>query len=368
MKGKPLTELEASLGEGLSCELNAALKRLQLWPLEGAKPLTLGLSNQNWLLQAGSESMVLRVNSPGSDRICDRNNELACWRVAEKANLAPGLIWVSADKGLYLSRFIEQAPQANWQQLLASKGAAEIASAAQKAYVNSKNLSGLPEPKHDSKHESKHEPRHDSKHDVGSGAVLGARQGKSPQALLLELLLGLRALPTPKLEISVAEQWRIYLERLDDMALSRGQPSSWQQRLMQLHSAQGLFEQCNTRLEACLLRLQYCHRDLNPHNLLLAENGLKCVDFEYACASHPLFELAGVLSSHQLSADGQQWLIYHYLEQHPHLTDDAHLAVAAAVDVYWLFACCWALQMAWDNQQQSYLDWFDDFWHLVKHQ
>ncbi|MFV0509098.1 MAG: hypothetical protein ACK5M8_07615, partial [Shewanella algae] len=82
MKGKPLTELEASLGEGLSCELNAALERLQLWPLEGAKPLTLGLSNQNWLLQAGSESMVLRVNSPGSDRICDRNNELACWRVA----------------------------------------------------------------------------------------------------------------------------------------------------------------------------------------------------------------------------------------------------------------------------------------------
>ncbi len=61
-------------------------------------------------------------------------------------------------------------------------------------------------------------------------------------------------------------------------------------------------------------------------------------------------------------------LIYHYLEQHPHLTGDAHLAVAAAVDVYWLFACCWALQMAWDNQQQSYLDWFDDFWHLVKHQ
>lgn len=360
MKGKPLTELEASLGEGLSCELNAALKRLQLWPLEGAKPLTLGLSNQNWLLQAGSELLVLRVNSPGSDRICDRNNELACWRVAEKANLAPGLIWGSADKGLYLSRFIEQAPQANWQQLLASKGAAEIASAAHNAFVNRNSFSDLPE--------RKHEPKHEPKHEVGSGAVLGARQGKSPQALLLELLLGLRALPAPKLEISVAEQWRIYLERLDDMALSRGQPSSWQQRLMQLHSAQGLFEQCNTRLEACLLRPQYCHRDLNPHNLLLAEDGLKCVDFEYACASHPLFELAGVLSSHQLSAEGQQWLIYHYLEQHPHLTGDAHLAVAAAVDVYWLFACCWALQMAWDNQQQSYLDWFDDFWHLVKHQ
>ncbi|NMH64272.1 phosphotransferase [Shewanella salipaludis] len=316
---------------GLPVEVLAALPRRYLSQVSEVKVLSQGLSNSNYLLQTRAlsnkalqtQAWVLRVNSRASSFLCNRAEEVANWRLAESGGLAPALLWVSDDHQYYLSEYIAQASPP-WEALAAAVPAG------------------------------------------GDGRSEPLRPDAAGQ--LLGLLQRLQALPLPANDMSVAGQWQAYRHKLQRLAVA-APTADWQARHRRLLALTPHLDAWLARLDACLLRHQYCHRDLNPHNLLLRNNQLVCIDFEYACASHPLFELAGVLASHGLSVAQRDWLTAHYLTGHPHLTPAAGAALASAIDIYWVFAACWALLLAGQEvdakQRQAYLAWFDSFCYLV---
>jgi thiamine kinase-like enzyme len=58
----------------------------------------------------------------------------------------------------------------------------------------------------------------------------------------------------------------------------------------------------------------FCHNDLNPSNLLVAKDGhLKIIDWEYASIGDPLFDLAGLIVTHQLNKVQEKELLKGYL-------------------------------------------------------
>ena len=266
--------------------------------------LSRGLSNQNYLIRSEDRQYALRINSDASSAICHRQSEVANWCLAQDAMLAPQLHYVSADYKYYLSEFIQV--DSDWSQLMTANSAHPLLDC--------------------------FEPW--------------------PQAekLLLGLLTGLSRLPPPINAVSVTGQWTEYLDTLTDFSsrhqLTSSRLGQWFGRYQQLISRKAQVTNVLTQLDACMILPQFSHRDLNPHNLLLKNNQLWCIDFEYACLSHPLVDLASVLATHRLSTTQRHWLISNYLHNHPCLTADALSAVPAAIELYWYFGCCWALLMA----------------------
>ncbi|WP_299789471.1 phosphotransferase [uncultured Shewanella sp.] len=308
-------------------------------------PLAHGLSNQNFLINGGERDWVLRINSPASSQLCDRDAEVKNWRLAADRGLAPKLHYVSPDRVYYLSEYINQPPEAQWGDLLTAK------------------------PAHPLLDESSIWP--------------------DAETLLLPFLKNISRLAVPGNIIGVSEQWNIYRDKLASLEgkLSTVHNLSlvkqWQASHMQLLALQSEISLWLEQLNDCCLANQYSHRDLNPHNLLYKEGTLYCIDFEYACSSHPLFDLAGVLSTHALSTSQRHYLIEGYLDGHPKLTAGAMAALPAAINIYWVFAACWSLLMAADKREgdllcgqeaevainphsaQEYLDCFDNFLALI---
>ncbi|MFB2641252.1 phosphotransferase [Shewanella bicestrii] len=200
-------------------------------------------------------------------------------------------------------------------------------------------------------------------------ALLEALTPNRAHNLLLQLLQQLREQATGPYHISITEQWQEYhTQLLDFAAADKGE--AWQSRLAQLLSIQRQIHGWTATLADCLVKPQFCHRDLNPHNLLLKDNQLYCIDFEYTTASHPLCELAVVLATHLLTPAQRHLLVRQYLAGHPGLTSDAIKAIPAAIEMYWVFAVYWALLMAahtHGERQQEYFNWFDHFWPLISH-
>lgn len=296
--------------------------------------LSRGLSNQNYHLSNAGKQLVLRVNSQASSQISARDHEVANWRLAQRQGIAPELIYVAPDNRFYLSRFIDT--EEDWSRLMTAN------------------------PAHPLQDEAV--TRHDA------------------EVLLLELLRGLSRLPVPENPISVSEQWRRYFHRLDSIAEGCRTPASysdrWQQRWLELKAHRARVDAVLAELDACELAPQYSHRDLNPHNLLMSQGRLWCIDYEYACSSHPLVDLASVLATHSLSTEQRHKLILGYLEGHPKLNHKAQAAIPAALALYWYFAACWALLMASQGGTEAgesapdtslphsvsdYLQCFDDF-------
>jgi len=60
-----------------------------------------------------------------------------------------------------------------------------------------------------------------------------------------------------------------------------------------------------------------CHNDLSPNNLLwdARHSILKVIDWEYACYSDPVMDIAGLITSCKLSEQQQKYLLDGYLEQ-----------------------------------------------------
>jgi len=307
-------------------------------------PLAHGLSNQNYLINDGEKSWVLRVNSSASSQLCDRQSEVKNWKLAAKHGLAPKLIYVSPGHAYYLSEYIQQAGEAQWGNLLTAKPA----------------------------------------HPLIDEATLWP----GAETLLLPLLRDISRLPVPENNIGVTKQWVIYRDKLALIATKLSSISDTDMTTQWHVSHRGLLaleKDINIWLEqlhACSPSDQYSHRDLNPHNLLYKEGKVHCIDFEYACSSHPLFDLAGVLSTHALSTSQRHYLIEGYLEDHPNLTSDAKAALPGAINIYWVFAACWSLLMASDGRDiagatqndetginphssQEYLDCFDNFVALI---
>ena len=308
------------------------------------KVLSAGLSNHNYQLICDSGDKVLRVNRVNN--WCHRPSEINCWQQASNQGVAPALLWVSECYQIYLSEFVAET-DGQWASFDAMHGVNSIRKT-QDAYIG------------------------DSKVDV--------------VANVLSLLTTFSQLALPKNAISVTEQYQQYQQQLDDhfsesVDLRSNKPSSgsWRQAYDQLQKMQPLITHWLEQLEACLLMPQFCHRDLTPHNLLWAARsnqlnntanidkpptnidsqsfGLKCIDFEYATASHPLFDLACVLATHDLSVSQADRLVagFFILQQQKtpqSLSSKAHLALPAAINCFWLFSAMWALLMAATHPQQ----------------
>lgn len=323
---------------------------LVLSSLVSVAMLTEGMSNNNYLIRDKRRSWVLRVNSSASSKICDRNAEVNNWKIAAEQGLAPDLYFISDDKKYYLSEYIEQEKGLNWGGLITAKSASPLID----------DLMPWPD----------------------------------AESALLLLLTQLSRLECPENSVSVSRQWSTYQTSLYDIWrwMDNEEPygkmcqehKNWRKKYLQLLSIQDHITRWLDELDACALGEQYSHRDLTPHNLLFKNDRLYCIDFEYACSSHPLFDLAGVLSSHALSTAQRHCLIDSYLKNHPKLTVNAKSALPAAINIYWVFAACWSLLMAADveveiemsaalvlsrdlnfNHESKYLNWFSQFYSLI---
>lgn len=252
--------------------------------------LCAGTSNQNYRIEVNGKSWVLRVNNPLTACLCPRPNEVDCWRSAAHAGLAPALTFVSDDYSIYISEFVHQS--APWAE----------------------------------------------------------SHGSHPRALTMvsELLTGLAALPLPRHRVSPASQWQYYQAEL-------------QQRLRrmerELRKAAQRILLCAGKMDSCLQRLasgateQFCHRDLNPNNLLLSDNKLLCIDFEYACASDPRFELAALIASH--SIPNIESLQTRCLSATQSPDDMIYVNYC-----YWVFTAAWGIIMCQDGK--SAMTWLHD--------
>ncbi|MCS6173707.1 phosphotransferase [Shewanella baltica] len=373
-----------SAGESFNALL-PILKRAGLEQVLSLCELSGGLSNHNYKITTPAGSYVLRVNADAADSFCFREQERFYWQQLAQAKLAPALLWVSEDERYYLSDFIES--DFIESDLIESA----VASAAECAAIEHNVI--------DSERFQRkrliHWPaleRQTSAADFVLGqsslgilhhgysqqaylnhelSLIPIQQDKHPNSaarLLLELLLQLRELPTGLYAISITEQWQEYHQQMLAYQASLALTHDWSERVAKLLGIQINVKHWCDDLAACLIKPQFCHRDLNPHNLLLKNNRLYCIDFEYATASHPLCELAVVLATHALTPAQQNELVTQYLSQHPYVTSHAVAAVPAAIDMYWVFACYWALLMAAQTETSrsaDYLAWFDCFWPLI---
>lgn len=378
-----------SAGESFNALL-PILKRAGLEQVLSLCELSGGLSNHNYKITTPAGSYVLRVNADAADSFCTRQQERFYWQQLAQAKLAPALLWVSEDERYYLSDFIESdliASDFIESDLIESA----VASSAECAAIEHNVI--------DSERFQRkrliHWPaleRQTSAADFVLGqsslgilhhgysqqaylnhelSLIPIQQDKHPNSaarLLLELLLQLRELPTGLYAISITEQWQEYHQQMLAYQASLALTHDWSERVAKLLGIQINVKHWCDDLAACLIKPQFCHRDLNPHNLLLKNNRLYCIDFEYATASHPLCELAVVLATHALTPAQQNELVTQYLSQHPYVTSHAVAAVPAAIDMYWVFACYWALLMAAQTETSrsaDYLAWFDCFWPLI---
>ncbi|QBF81527.1 hypothetical protein EXU30_01530 [Shewanella maritima] len=304
--------------------------------------LSHGLSNDNFRLHCIGGDKVLRINRQTSEW-CDRALEVETWQLAYAQELAPKLLWHAADYQTYLSEFIVPQQASNldedtindWSSLYAERGCRQIFST----------------------------------------FVPDEREQKSFTAVLLaSMLTELHSLPLPSKAISTSEQYQNYWQRLlarkarleaasqtDDAAKSA---TEWLALFKQLKEMQPRVEGWLAQMDASLIKPCYCHLDLNPYNILpnttvCGQPRLQCIDFEYAIASHPLFDLASVIATHDLDAHATQQLISDYLSStiaQSHLTNDAVSAIESAVNLFWLFAVMWALLMFDMALYESHLD------------
>ncbi|PMG29270.1 hypothetical protein BCU94_14325 [Shewanella sp. 10N.286.52.C2] len=304
----------------------------------GVKVLSDGLSNQNFHIALSDSDWVLRVNQDNAPW-CERDNEVSSWRLVEAINRAPKLIWLSDDKRFYLSQFI---PENNH---LWSNYVAEFSF-------------------------------YDNKRPQQS--VFAALD---PVAHLLGLLTPLSKLPLPTKQITMTQQWQVYVNSLSDLGNSIADASvankgdadetqalvTWQQLYRKLTSKYAQMAIWLEQLETCVISPQFCHRDLSPYNLLFDGKQLKCIDFEYCAASHPLFDLVAVVVTHQLTQEQVKQLTEKYLRHQLNLTHDCTDYLAEMAHCFWLFAAAWALMMA-ANQQlspQQYFNLFNKYLSLV---
>lgn len=334
--------LAYSLQQSLSADIKdeLAAKGCNLAQALDVERLSHGLSNQNYRIVTSEREFALRINSDASNALCSRHSEVQLWRSAAKVSIAPQLHYVSDDYRYYLSEFI--VTTADWGLLMTADSAA-------------------PQPV---------APVHPTAHQA-----------------LLSLLQELSALPIPDNAISVAQQWHEYLAKLsqvsEQLSGSVSHCQAWLARFELLNSHSPRVQLLLDTLAECMVLPQFSHRDLNPHNLLLSGDKLWCIDYEYACSSHPLVDLASILATHKLSDWQRQWLTTQYLLDHSKLNDAALNAVPAAIELYWYFALCWALLMHSElildggmiNQANAfigadakasylandYLEYFDDF-------
>lgn len=282
---------------------------IDLAKMQNISHLGVGLSNQNFHLINQQGQWVLRVNSLDTKPLCERTLEVESWLIAYQGGIAPKLEYASSDSRYLLSQFCRQE-SFDWGRMLSFQG----------TELNAEQPLAYP----------------------------------SAVPLLQQLLLTLTALPAPEKSVSLRQQWYQYQQQLQQARLkSTATPDmltsiKW---LADHRLFSRLFNQVDYWIEqvSSLEQFgQYSHRDLNPHNILYSSGRLICIDFEYTCCAHPLWDLATVLATHKLSKLQRKELIDGYLNNHPKLIENDSKYIAAMVNLYWVFSAAWALLMSFN--------------------
>ena len=90
-----------------------------------------------------------------------------------------------------------------------------------------------------------------------------------------------------------------------------------------------------------VLATALCHNDLNPKNILMDDEQLWLIDWEYSGAGDPLFDLAVVVKSHNL--DDRQTLLLLESYQKGLAQPQTHVALQEYVKAYGLREMAWLL-------------------------
>ncbi|MCR8923001.1 phosphotransferase family protein [Dasania sp. GY-MA-18] len=190
-------------------------------------------------------------------------------------------------------------------------------------------------------------------------ASIAAQQGLSPQTIYL----------APDHSYSISRY--LDAELFNHSALSRAEKlQRLAQCLQQLHSIHIDIElpqlivsekaqhywQAIAQLPAAAIYLQYkaplqqyfkqlpvlappvlCHNDLVVENILLGEQGLRLIDWEYAAMGNPYFDLAAVIINQQLNAENEQLFLGSYTKSVDLLAlQQAKLQVRYLECLWWL--------------------------------
>ncbi|WP_394133088.1 phosphotransferase family protein [Shewanella maritima] len=377
-----MNSLEAKLSRFLVDDVITQLQNLmpaQLWQQLQQTCTTIsslsGLSNTNLQLHCIDGDKVLRINTQSSTW-CNRQLETACWQQAYLQDLAPKLLWYSLNGEYYLSEYVNQAQ--SWQGMIND----------QSLIAESNNQQQKTKRLQANQQQAKQQNR----------PTLSSEQFIP---LLTDLLVSLHKLPVPDVQMSVTQQYNDYLEQLErysavivdreiavpqlpvsqwvevktvnsnPIKLGCHQPSketSWQacfNGIVNLHSS---IIQWLSELDKPQFNLTFCHRDLSPDNILLTTNQckqpkLQCIDFEYAVASHPLFDVASVVASHHFTRQQAEQLLASYVSQMS-LTSIGDKQLDSALNMYWVFAAMWALLM-WVNEPNKAQHYIDYFQHAI---
>jgi thiamine kinase-like enzyme len=102
---------------GISEDLAAALRRIPM--LAGRDPAAIaaerlgGLTNQNWRIDAGGDSFVLRIPGAGTEAYIDRRVEAANARIAAAAGVNAEIVFFDESDGLQLARYLPDVATMN---------------------------------------------------------------------------------------------------------------------------------------------------------------------------------------------------------------------------------------------------------------
>jgi thiamine kinase-like enzyme len=291
-------------------------------------------------------------------------------------------VWVSDDKRFYLSQYIEQSLP--WSNFSGGFGHQDASRPLEPILLTYHTDTATATNTHS---------------DAAMGTGAKTEDGCDVVAALLRVLQNLMQLPLPEKSLTPRVQWQDYHCRLVTFSESlagthqfqrgRGRlcSQSWQQAFAKIVSMKDDIDTLLRLLEDCAVANQFCHRDLNPHNLLYTldlfshKPKLVCIDFEYATASHPLFELASLVCTHKLTQAQVDALTELYIAENPNLNHNALAAMPAAINCYWLCCAAWALLMAAqlmmetlstekstpnaDNSFEAHLDYFNQYIQLI---
>ncbi|MEP0073937.1 MAG: choline kinase family protein [Marinomonas sp.] len=109
-----------------------------------------------------------------------------------------------------------------------------------------------------------------------------------------------------------------------------------------------------------LLPFALCHNDLNPKNILMNDDALWLIDWEYAGVGDPLFDLAVVAKSHNLNDEQIEILLSTYQASLP--LQEARLAIHTYKQCYALREMAWLLlKHLIDSEDETALKQYFEF-------
>ena len=102
------------------------------------------------------------------------------------------------------------------------------------------------------------------------------------------------------------------------------------------------------KVEAKTFKETLCHHDLLPANLIVSQNKLFALDWEYVAMGNPWFDLAVGCEGQQYDQDQVEEFLYHYLERIPEPEDSHQLRQFSGL--YRYLELLWHLEQSTEEQ------------------